>query len=50
MKLYLNTDLAQRYADAGLLEQERLRAKDIYRELAATAKESPDWGVTGWLH
>ena len=50
MKLYLNTDLAQRYADAGLLEQERLRAKDIYRELAAAGEVSPDWGVTGWLH
>ena len=50
MKLYLNTDLAQRYADAGLLEQERLRAKDIYRELAAVGEESADWGVTGWLH
>ena len=50
MKLYLNTDLAQRYADAGLLEQERLRAKDIYRELAAVGEESADWGVTDWLH
>ena len=50
MKLYLNTDLARRYADAGLLEQERLRAKDIYRELMTAGEASPDWGVTGWLH